>query len=240
MLTWPWKKKQLKVFANYPDLSISKFHFSISWFLVDESISLGSDASLQSFTVACFALWIITQDNEAGIVTFTLKFLLFSQSFVQILLCQRDVAVMFFCGSWLSLSFWKIVSLMSLHAQCTQSARALSREVFHDAQLSAILTRGLSTLKQQSRGSAAPQFKAVVVRWSLNDWGLLSSACAQPGHLARTHLLSRSHIDDHSQQTSCPMQWLKGLRNSSEKSNTDDLPMILVIWTQGSHRESIY
>ena len=89
------EEKQLNVFANYPDLSISQFHFSISWFLVDESISLGSAASLQSFTLACFALWIITQDNEAGIVTFTLKILLFSQSFVQVLLCQRDV----FCGN---------------------------------------------------------------------------------------------------------------------------------------------
>ena len=118
MLTWPWKKKQLKVFANYPDLSISKFHFSISWFLVDESISLGSDASLQSFTVACFALWIITQDNEAGILTFTLKVILFSQSFVQILLCQRDVAVMFFVAADYHWVFEKLFPL----CHCTHSA----------------------------------------------------------------------------------------------------------------------
>ena len=121
MYTWPWKKKQLKVFANCPDLSISQFHFSISWFLVDESISLGSAASLQSFTVACFALWIIPQDNEAagaGIVTFTLKILLFSQSFVQVLLWQRDV--FFVATVRLSRSFEKLFPFLLCH--CTHSA----------------------------------------------------------------------------------------------------------------------
>ena len=32
----------------------------------------------------------------------------------------------------------------------------------------------------------------------------------------------------------------KGFRNSSEKSNSDDLLMILVIWTQGCHGKSTY
>ena len=227
MLTWPWKKKQLKVFANYPDLSISKFHFSTSWFLVDESISLGSAVSLQSFTVACFALWIITQDNEAGILTFTLKVILFSQSFVQILLCQRDVAVMFFLWQLTITEFLKkcfpYVTARTVH---TISKSPLQRSFPRCSALS--LTRGLSTLKQQSRGSAAPQFKAVVVRWSLNDWVLLSSACAPPGHLARTHLLSRSHIDDHSQQTSCPMQWLKIVMESVhiKKGSSDSRTLV--------------
>ena len=128
------EEKQLNVFANYPDLSISQFHSSISWFLVDESISLGSAASLQSFTVACFALWIIPQDNEAagaGIVTFTLKILLFSQSFVQVLLCQRDVALMFFLWQLTITEFLKncfpYVTALTVHTSKSPLQRSFPR-----------------------------------------------------------------------------------------------------------------
>ena len=153
-------------------------------------------------------------------------------SFVFTIICA-DLALSKGCGC--DVFLWQLTITEFLKNCCpyvtartvhTISKSPLQRSFPRCSALS--LTRGLSTLKQQSRGSAAPQFKAVVVRWSLNDWGLLSSACAQPGHLARTHLLSRSHIDDHSQQTSCPMQWLKIVMESVhiKKGSSDSRTLV--------------
>ena len=227
MLTWPWKKKQLKVFAYYPDLSISKFHFSISWFLVDESISLGSAVSLQSFTVACFALWIIAQDNEvagAGIVTFTLKILLFSQSFVQILLCQRDVAVMFFLWQLTITEFLKncfpYVTARTVH---TISKSPLQKSFPRCSALSHPDKRSVhsETAEQRFCRAAVQSCGGPVVAQRLRTSLQRMRTTWSPGQDSLTVPVTyrRSLPTDKLSDAMAE----KGFRNTSEKSNTDDL-----------------